>query len=151
MQSAPHPLFASLLAALCLAGCTQPSSNSLEVTDAWIRPVDASLGIAGALYLTIDNQTASPVTLRSSMTAIADTIELHQSTMTDNVMRMRPVNTLRIEPGELLTFAPGGNPLMLKNLSASLVAGDSIGFTLQFAQHPPVDVQAAVQWEKPLE
>ncbi|MEM8484772.1 MAG: copper chaperone PCu(A)C [Bacteroidota bacterium] len=132
-----------------LIGCTQPKPATLEVTNAWIRPVDASLGIAGALYLTISNNTLAPITLLGAKTAIANPVELHQSTMTNNIMRMRPVDAFHIASGAQLSFAPGGNHLMLKNLSSSLLPGDSLAFTLQFDQHAPVKAYALVQWEKP--
>lgn len=139
--------FSPLLTLLCFAGCTPSQPATLSVTNAWIRPIDASLGIAGALYLTINNQTTAPVVLTGSTAPVADTVELHLSTMSDNIMRMRPVQSLSIDAGEQLTFAPGGHHLMLKGLASSLVAGDSLSFTLQFEAHPPLTGRAMIQWE----
>ena len=135
--------------ALLLNSCTPAPPQTLEIRDAWTRPLDASLGIAGALYLTIENNTQNAVTLVGGDTAIADTTELHQSIMDDDVMRMRPMAAVSIQPGEQVAFAPGGNHVMLKGLSRSLIAGDSIQFTMRFSGHAPVSAKAVVQWEAP--
>ncbi len=134
---------------LLIQSCAPTPPATLHIKDAWARPLDASLGIAGALYLTLQNDTHDPVTLVGGHTSVADTMELHQSIMEDDVMRMRPMAAVSIQPGEQVIFAPGGNHAMLKGLTRSLVAGDSIAFTMRFAGHAPVTTYAVVQWEAP--
>lgn len=52
--------------------------------------------------------------------------ELHETTLQDGMMRMRPVEVVALGPGEVRAFAPGGLHVMLLELASPPVAGDTV-------------------------
>jgi copper(I)-binding protein len=75
---------------------------------------------------------------------MAERVELHESTMDGGVMRMRPVESLVIEPGETRVLEPGGLHLMMMRLKEPLVAGKHFLLTLEFAEAGRVQVKVMV-------
>jgi copper(I)-binding protein len=66
--------------------------------------------------------------------------------MTDNVMRMRPLKDgLVIPPGETVTLQPGGIHVMGLDLTGSYKAGQTVKGTLVFEKAGKVDIEYAVR------
>jgi copper(I)-binding protein len=130
-----------LAAALLAAGGAhaQTPSPAITVENVWARATAASAK-TGALYLTIIDHGA-PDRLTGITTPVADKAELHQTTMQDNIMRMRPVDGLAVTASAPVKLAPGGYHVMLMGLKQQLKPGQSFPVTLTFA--PAVPVQAA--------
>jgi copper(I)-binding protein len=57
--------------------------------------------------------------------------ELHETTLDDGMMRMRPVEALVLRPGEERVLAPGGLHVMLLDLESPLAVGDSVEVRLR--------------------
>lgn len=90
-------------------------------------------GGVSALYMTIENTSDAPVTLVGASTEAAETVEIHESIMADNMMRMRPVEGgIEIPVGGSAVLEPGGYHIMLMDLNHDLVLGTAISVTLQF-------------------
>jgi periplasmic copper chaperone A len=132
--------FPSLLATLLLAAC-QPQSSTVIVRDAWAgaTPEGASVG---AVYLQIEATEGD--TLLSASSPMADRIEMHESREQNGMMKMRPLPSIALAPGEPFTFAPGGAHLMLIGLRAPLLPGMRIPLTLQLSNAGNVSVQVQV-------
>lgn len=125
---------------LWLAGCTlpqlqpnqKPTGDELTVTDAWSRPSPMAQG-NGVVYLTVTNGTGQADRLLSAESPVADHVELHETINDNGVMRMRPQpDGFEIPPHSILELKPGGKHIMLVDLTAPLVAGQSISITLHF-------------------
>jgi copper(I)-binding protein len=125
-----------------VAGHGQTPSPAITVENAWSRATSAAAK-TGALYLTIIDHGA-PDRLIAVATPVAETAELHQTTMQGGVMRMRPVEGLAVsaqEPGKL---APGGYHVMLMGLKQQLKPGASFPVTLTFEHAGAVQASATV-------
>ena len=128
-------------AALLLAGCDKPATQSISVDNAWVR-LPAAPGRPGAAYFTLRagdadvlTQVASPATPR---------VEMHESMDgATGMASMRPLDTLALAPGEEVRFESGGKHVMLYDLDPALKPGGTIPLTLRFAKAPPVTVTAA--------
>ena len=124
-------LFAALLAAPARA--EEVKAGDLVITQAWSRATPGGAKIGGG-YLTIENKGKTPDRLIGGSADVAGRIEVHEMTMKDGVMTMRPLDKgLSVEPGKTVKLAPGGYHLMLIGLTKSLKAGDEIPATLNFA------------------
>ena len=135
------------LAALLFVGLTVWAAEMarIEVAGAWARPT-VGQGRTSAAYMTIANKGDAGDLLKSARTPKAQSVELHQTIMTDDgVMQMRKVEgAVPIEAGASLVLRPGGTHLMLLGLQDALAAGEELILTLEFANAGPVDVVVPV-------
>jgi len=120
----------------------QTPAPAITVENVWARATAPSAK-TGALYLTIIDHGA-PDRLTGVTTPVADMAGLHQTTMQDNVMRMRPVDGLAVTAGAPVKLAPGGYHVMLMGLKQQLKPGQSFPVTLTFAQAGTVQASATV-------
>lgn len=123
-------------------GVTQVAS--LNMTDYAVR---AALGnnTSTAAYVAIHNGGNTPDTLLSASCACAGKATLHTMTMSGSVMQMaEKTGGFVIRPGETLTFAPGGNHIMLEDLTTRPADGTTEAVTLVFEKAGPVTLQMPV-------
>jgi periplasmic copper chaperone A len=103
----------------------------LAVERPWSRP--AAVGTNGAGFMALRNRGNRADTLVSIESAVADRVEIHQSTMADGIMSMRHLTSgLRLGPGQTVVFAPGGYHVMFVKLAKASRVGDSIPAVLIF-------------------
>jgi copper(I)-binding protein len=125
---------------LIVSGCSSAEPNVIvsgfahptaeEHTD---EVVDSTT--VGGVFLTIENRSSFPVRLTSATTAAANMVELHQSRIENDVMRMGIVeNGIEIAVNSTLDFRAEGYHLMLIELTDELVWGDVINVTLTFSR-----------------
>ena len=121
---------------LVLVGCGQ-ADPALTVTNV---TVSASPNSA-AVYATIDNQGGADRLTKIEVDGRVP-ISLHETTMTDGVMRMRAVDALDV---------PANGRLQLKSGSAhGMATGEIVAnpgripLTFRFARHAPISVSASV-------
>jgi periplasmic copper chaperone A len=101
----------------------------VSITDAWVRPTNPGQEV-GAAYMTfLSKQDMTLVSLESSVT---DSVEIHNMTMENGVMKMRMLENLVLKAGEPYKLAPGGFHLMLFDLKKPLAVGEQVSFTLHF-------------------
>jgi copper(I)-binding protein len=115
--------------------------GSLDVTQPWARatPKGAS---TGAAYLTVTNTGSKSARLSCASTAAAATCRIHEMSMSNGVMKMRPVEGgLEIKPGQTVTLKPGGYHVMLEGLKMPLKAGDKVEATLTSSDGASVNVE----------
>lgn len=134
------------LAALLFVGLTVWAEEArMRVSDAWARPTIGE-GRNTAAYMTIANEGAEDDLLKSARAEKAQSVELHQTTMTaDGVMQMRKVEDgLPVPAGATLALKPGGAHLMVFGLAEGLAAGEQLKLTLEFARAGAVEVVVPV-------
>jgi hypothetical protein len=118
--------------------------GDLTVASPWTRATPGGAKIAGG-YLKITNGGKSADRLVSVTSAGADRVEIHEMSMTDGVMRMRPLaDGLTIKPGETVEFKPGGFHLMFLDIKRPLKQGDALKATLKFEKAGTLDVSLNV-------
>jgi copper(I)-binding protein len=103
--------------------------NLVSITNAWVRPTNPGPEV-GAAYMTfLSKQDMTLVSIESSVT---DSVEIHNMTMENGVMKMRMLENLALKAGEPYKLAPGGFHLMLFDLKKPLTTGEQVSFTLHF-------------------
>jgi copper(I)-binding protein len=144
-------LAAALVAALSLVFPTLPAVahsvkvGSLELSGLWTRATPPRAPAAGG-YLTITNTGEEPDRLIAVSSPWARLGEMHEMTVKDEVMTMRPVETgLSIPPGESVTLAPGGFHLMFIDLKEPLVEGGEFPVRLTFEKAGSVETVLHVE------
>ena len=126
-----------------LAACSAPGPK-ISAHDAWARETGAS--DMAAVYVTIENKGGADE-LTGVRANIADAT-LHETTMEDGVMRMRPIEAgqgLVVPSNGKLVLAPGGAHVMLMGLRKPLTNGDRFDVTLLFDRSRPERVTVTVR------
>lgn len=102
--------------------------------------------VTGAGYVTIRNSGTSPDRLVGVEAGFAARVEIHETAMQGNVMRMRRAEGgLEIPPGGAVTLAPGGYHLMFIGLGGQLRAGDRLEGVLLFEKAGAASIEFAVE------
>jgi len=154
------------IALLLAAPTALGQSGSISVSNAWVRRAqlagesgsEDSMGSGGhaamghstgdatsAVYATLGNSGSRADALVSASSDVARSAELHRVENDAGVMRMRPVKSIPLPPGEKVELAPGGYHIMLIGLVRALDPGDSVRVTLEFEHAGPLQVDATVR------
>ena len=136
-------LVTGLTLALAISLPVVALAQSVQVVDAWSRPTPPGSEV-GVAYFTVRNSGKSDRLLRVS-SPVAKIAEMHVSSMTDGVMRMRSLNSVEIESGTPLSFEPNGRHVMLMGLRQPLREGEAFPLVLTFANAGPVEVSVRVR------
>lgn len=133
-----------LLIALALPATAQNSQlGALVIGRPWSRPTAPGMPM-GVAYLSITNTGKQADALIAASTPIAARVEMHQTTITAGVARMRPVESITITPGSTVRIEPGGIHLMLVDLKAPLQSGARFPLDLTFREAGRITVQVDV-------
>ena len=147
-HSLPDPapavmLVAAMKGADTMAGMVMPASykvGNLVVTGPWIRATPKGAPVAGG-YLKITNNGKEPDRLVGGSLVGAARFEVHEMSMDNGVMKMRPLaHGLEIKPGETVELKPGGYHIMFMQPKDQFRAGQTVKGTLEFAKAGQVDV-----------
>jgi periplasmic copper chaperone A len=115
--------------------------GSLSVSNPWstATPKGASVAVG---YMNIANSGTAPDRLISGSSDISAKLEMHNMTMDNGVMKMRPVEGgIEIKPGATVEFKPGSFHLMFVDLKRPLAANDHIKAALVFEKAGTVNVE----------
>ena len=133
----------------CIAGASaraeEVKAGDLVISQAWSRatPNGAKIGTG---YFTIENKGTTADKLVGVSGEVSDKIEVHEMSMNNGVMKMRPVDGgLTIEPGKTVKLAPSGYHLMIMDLKSPLKQGGKVPVTLEFEKAGKVAVTLDVQ------
>ncbi|MGX7745418.1 copper chaperone PCu(A)C [Rhodopseudomonas parapalustris] len=120
-------------------------AGDLVISQSWSRATPGGAKVAGG-FLTIENKGSSADRLVSGSADIAGKVEIHEMSMDNGVMKMRPLDKgLAIEPGKTVTLMPGSYHIMLMDLKGPLKQGDKVPMTLQFEKAGKVQVTLDVE------
>lgn len=120
------------------------SGPKVMVRDAWSRPSPMVAG-NGAVYMHLINEGDSPDVLLSVTAEVAEVVELHETKMEGEIMKMSPIPNIEIPAGGSALLEPGGMHIMLVNLQEELVPGEKITLTLTFEKSDPMTVTAEIR------
>ena len=94
--------------------------------------------------MTLVNNSATAHSLTSVSFSGASTVEIHETSMSEDMMRMRKVNHIDIPANGSAELTPGGYPIMLIGLEKGLKAGTAETLTLTFSDDSQKTVEALV-------
>ena len=126
------------------AGGSVATVGALRIELPWARATPNGARVGGG-YLKIVNTGKEPDRLVSGTVPVAARVEVHEMSMADGIMRMRPVEKLEIPAGGSVELKPGGYHAMFLDLNQPLKEGDRIKGTLVFEKAGPVTVEYVVR------
>ena len=113
-------------AAIILLGSTNVfAAGHLVVENAWIRNAPPGTAMMAG-YGVLHNIGDAPVTVTGAESADFGSASLHKSTNSNGTEHMQPLGDITIKPGERVTFAPGGNHIMLMQPKKELRLDESV-------------------------
>ncbi|AZL08716.1 copper chaperone PCu(A)C [Brevibacterium aurantiacum] len=121
-----------------------PVADSVEVTDAWVKAADDGMSAA---FGSIENTGSTDATVVSAESQASTALELHETVENESgemVMREKE-NGFTITAGQSLALEPGGNHIMLMDLTDPIKAGDEVEFTLTFSDDSTLEFSAPVK------
>ncbi len=99
--------------------------SALEFSEGFVRGLPPTQKNTAAFF-TVNNSTASDWTITVVTSSAAERIEIHRHEHSNGMMAMRKLESITVEAGSSLEFAPGGLHLMLMGLSSPLREGDRV-------------------------
>jgi len=118
-------------------------AGDLVIDKVWARATLRTGAPTGA-FLGIRNTGGAADRLIGVSSPLAKKAEIHQSAMTDGVMKMRHVMHVEIPAGKMVMFKPGGFHIMLMGMTKAIKAGAHVPLTLTFERAGKVTVHADV-------
>lgn len=103
------------------------ANAAVEVSGGWARATAPGQDV-GAAYMHLRSDRAASLVEASS--PIADSIEIHEMSMKNGVMKMRMLESFPLPAGKTVKLEPGGFHLMLFDLKKPLAAGANIELVL---------------------
>lgn len=153
---------AVLLLAAVLAACGGPSGPQIKTEDIWSRPAmaikvgesdsghsgEGGMGMAGtgAVFMLLVNNGGEADRLIGGKTDVAKVVEIHETVMEGEVMKMRMLPDGLVVPakGETL-LKPGSYHLMLIGIQQDLKPGNTFTLELEFEKSGTIQVEPEVR------
>jgi copper(I)-binding protein len=118
--------------------------GSLVIEAPWTRATPQGARVGGG-YMRITNTGTEADRLTGGSATVAGRFEVHEMSVTDGVMRMRPLaQGLEIAPGQTVELRPGGYHVMFMELREGLREGGTVRGTLVFQRAGTVEVEYRV-------
>lgn len=113
------------------ASTSVDTATGLTVADAWIKASPRNM--TGA-FAKITNTTDETITIAGATSTASKRVELHTTEIDPitgtSAMKLKD-GGFTIDPGQTLELAPGGNHIMLMDMSCALVAGTTAVITIE--------------------
>ena len=126
-----------------VAAAHEQKLGDLVLHHAWSRANPAGAK-SGAVFVTIENTGDMPDQLLSASSDVAAMTEIHQMSMENDIMVMKPAGILDIPAHGKVELKPHGLHIMLMGLKQRFAEGDTFAVTLTFAKAGSVTLQVVV-------
>lgn len=113
-----------MLALLTVCGA---QAQSVEVKDAWVRGTVPAQRTTGAFMAITGN---SSVRLIGVSSPLAGTVEIHNMTLQNGVMKMVRVEGIDVPAGKTIMLAAGGYHVMMMDLKQQMKPGERVPLDL---------------------
>lgn len=120
------------------------SGSDLLIQNTWVRLVPETTPHT-AFYMTIQNRSDEPLVIVGAETSVARTVELHDTEIENEVMRMRKVEEIEISARGGRILEPGGLHIMLIDLVEPIQENDIIPMTLLFEDGKEIQIEGIVR------
>ena len=106
--------------------------GDLTIIDPWIKATDSGKPVTGG-YLTIRNSGFADDFLLGASAEFSSKTEIHEMTMSGEVMQMRPLpDGVVIPAGGIVMLKPGGYHVMFMGLNRPIHENDNVEVELNF-------------------
>jgi periplasmic copper chaperone A len=120
------------------------TAGKLVIAQPWSRPTPP-VATTGVVYLSITNRGSKADRLLALSTAVARSVEIHETRTVDGMVEMRQLAAVNCPPNATVVFEAGGMHIMVVGLSQPLAAGTDFPLTLRFQEAGAVTVQVHVR------
>lgn len=113
-----------------IMSCDENSEPRIVVENIQVLPPSpgASVGVA---YFELRNRTDVQISLRSVTSPQFQRVEMHETSITNGVSKMRKIGEIKIDAGQSVIFETGGKHLMLLNPITELQEHSSVTLIFQ--------------------
>lgn len=133
-----------IVALLCTAVGTGALAGEIVVVDPYVRMVPQGVPTTAAFMLIKNTGNTDRKLLRVDSSA-AKTVELHNHTNDNGVMKMRQVRELEIKAKDQAELKPGSYHVMMIDLRQVLQEGEKVPLTLSFDDGSSEKIEAVVR------
>lgn len=126
------------------------SAEGLEISKTWVKAIpDIAKGKMTGVFGTIKNTTGKEILITGGSQDASSRTELHETAMVNGSMQMRPIKDgFRIPAGGTFELKPGGNHIMVMDMTEPLPAGATLKVTLTTQDGKKLPFEA-VAWAFP--
>lgn len=108
------------------------TKKDITIQNARIKAVPSSSPNSGG-FMILKNSSNKDIQLIKAESSISETVELHTMTMTEGMMKMRPVDKIEIKAKSTTELKPGGFHVMFIGLKSPLKRDEKKLVTLTFS------------------
>lgn len=110
---------------LAMASWQAAATGPVRIHDAWIpeAPPNARL-LAG--YFDLENAGSAPLIIVEARAEGFGRVEIHRTVTSEGVARMRRQDEVALDPGQTVSFEPGGLHLMFMQFDSPPVSGQEV-------------------------
>jgi hypothetical protein len=134
--------------AFLMSAAALSARGQVQVENPWVRATVPQQSVTGAFMKLSSPQNARLIEARSP---VAGKVELHETRMENDIMRMRAVHAIDIPAGKGAELKPGGYHMMLMGLKRQIKEGETVPLTLVVesadGKRSNVEVKAQVPME----
>ncbi len=126
---------------------TPTQSGPVMVSDQWAKAIpDLAAAKMTGVFATLKNTTDQPITIVSAKNSVSAHTELHETVTVDGQPRMQPVKDgFTIEPGQTRELKPGGDHVMVMQMTKPLAVGDELTITLTTKDNQTIEFTAVAR------
>ncbi|CAK0740686.1 periplasmic copper chaperone A [Gammaproteobacteria bacterium] len=135
------PLFS--IFSLAWFGIATLAQAEVTVMSPWVREAPPTAEISAA-YMMLHNDGDTDQVLLEVTTPSFNRVEIHQTTMHDDMASMETEDSLLIPAQDGVALVPGGYHLMLIGVKKPLKVGDTVDLSLHFQGGETIEVHAPV-------
>jgi copper(I)-binding protein len=117
------------------------SAAPFDITDAWFRSLPGKLPAGG--YFTAQNNGRREIAITGASSEACGMLMIHQSSNKGGMSGMDMVESVKVPPGGIVTFAPGGYHLMCEQPRMKI--GGKVAVLLHLSDGSTVAVGFAVK------
>ncbi|MBP2380629.1 copper chaperone PCu(A)C [Brachybacterium sacelli] len=125
-------------------GADPTASETISVTDPWVKAAEDGMTAA---FGTVTNGTSGDLVLTAASTPASGEVQLHETAPdgSGGMSMQEKAGGFELPIGEELVLEPGGNHLMLMDLTEPLRPGDQVELTLVFSEGTEHQFSATVK------
>jgi hypothetical protein len=137
-------MMSSFLIALALSAAGSASECTLKAEDVFIREAPPSAQVLAG-FGRLHNPARQSVSITRVSSPQFESVEVHEMSMDDGVMRMRPLINKEVAAEQSLVLESGGKHLMLYQPRAPLKAGHEVVLKVELDCGTTVEFKALVK------